>query len=275
MTLLRLSTSILITVFASQLCLGQATSTSTGASTATTKGTAIGQTINAAITAALPAVSAVENIVSAIFKKPAGSVSSKDTTKVSKQTVTDAVNKSADPAALAAAAQAELTALQSAVEEIATVNDLAENAQIASAGLTSSRSLLAVSNWDAFKPQWEVAKRALNTVTATDPTKLGKISDENVLLAWDTLHRQCDGWISQVDQYSTAKNLTLTLSSFDQLSGAVASLAQIPSVELKLIGEQLKTVKAQPSSGTKALPRPATTEGPLSHFLLQGVPQAK
>jgi hypothetical protein len=270
-----LTLSVLVAVSMTRICSGQQTSTSTAANTSTTKGTAIGQTINAAITAALPAVFAIENVIATIFKKPAGSVPPSATTKVSAQTVTDAVKKSADPTVLASAAQAQLTALQGAITEIATVNELAQNAQIAGTGLTASRALLAVSNWDAFKQQWAVAKTNLAKVTATDPSKLGKITDENVLLAWDTVNRQYAQWISDVDNYSAQKNLTLTLSSFDQLSGAIASLAQIPSVELKLISDQLQTVKAQPSDGTKAPPRPSTTQGPLAGFLTQTIPQAR
>jgi hypothetical protein len=266
----------LLSLFVCQYCSAQQTSPTAPTSASTQKGTAIGQTINAAITAALPGVSAIENIIAAIFKKPAGSVPPSTTTKVSAQTVTDAVKKNVDPATLAAASQAQLTALQGAITEIATVNLLATSAQTASTALTASRALLVTSDWDDFKQQWDVAKTNLNKVTSTDLSKLGKISDENVLLAWNRVNGQYVQWISDVDNYSAKKNLTLTLASFDQLSAAIQSLARIPSVELELISIQLQTVKAQPSASANfAEPPPASTTGTLSTFLTRTLPQSE
>jgi len=269
-----IGTLLLGLVFVCQICSAQQTSSPAPASTPTQKGTAIGQTINAAITAALPAASAIENIIAALFKKPAGAVSPTTTTKVSAQTVTDAVKKNADPAALAAASQAQLTALQGAITEIATVNVLATSAQTASTSLTASRALLVTSDWDDFKPQWDVAKTNLNKVTSTDPSKLGQISDENVLLAWKQVNGQYVQWISDVDNYSAKKNLTLTLASLDQLSAAIQSLARIPSVELELISTQLQTVKAQPPASVNNVPPPPAdnTGGKLSTFFRNTVP---
>lgn len=252
----------------------QATSTTT-TSTATQKGTAIGQTINAAITAALPGVSAVENIISAIFKKPAASVSATTTARVSGQTVKDAVKQNADPTALAAASQAQLTALQGAIEEIATVNGLAMNAQTASTSMTAARALLVTSNWDAFNTQWSVAKTNINKVTNTDFSKLGKISDENVLVVWTTVNQKYVQWMSDVDTNSAKKDLAVTLASFDQLSAAMQSLANVPTIELELISTQLQSVKAQPSSGGAApTPEPAT-KGKLAAFVGQTIPASK
>lgn len=263
----------LVLLVACELCSGQQVPSTTPTSAATQKGTAIGQTINAAITAALPGVSAIENIVASIFKKPVGSVPSSATAKVSAQSVTDAVNKNA--ATLAAASQAQLMALKGAINEIEVVNELATSAQTASTALTASRALLVTSDWNDFKPQWAVAKTNLNKVTSTDTSKLGKISDENVLLVWQQINGQYVQWISDVDNNSASKNLALTLASFDQLSAAIQSLARIPSVELKLISDQLQTVKAQPATGNNAPPPPppSTEIGPLSTFIKSTVPQ--
>jgi len=263
-------------LFICEVASAQQTSSPTSPSTATQKGTAIGQTINAAITAALPGVSAIENIIAALFKKPAGSVSPSATTKVSAQAVTNAVKTNADPTALAAAAQAQLTALQGAIAEIATVNELASSAQTASTALTASRALLVTSDWDDFKTQWGVAKTNLSKVTSTDPSKLGKISDEDVLVAWNRLNTQYAQWISDVDNYSGKKNLALTLASFDQLSAAIQSLTTMPTVELNLISSQLQTVKAQPAPGGNNAPPPPPppppTNGVLSNFLVRTLP---
>jgi hypothetical protein len=260
-------------VFFCQFCSAQDASTSSPTTTPVQAGTAIGQTINAAITAALPAASAIENIIAAIFKKPVGSVSPSTTAKVSAQAVTDAVKKSADPATLASASQTQLTALQGAITEIATVNTLATSAQTANNALTASRALLLASDWDDFKQQWNVAKSNLNKVTSTDPSKLGKISDENVLLVWSRVDAHYTQWISDVDTYSAKKDLLRTLASFDQLSAAIESLARIPGVELEMISAQLQAVKAQPSSGNKAQEPPAATNGALSTFLEETAPQ--
>lgn len=270
----------LVFTFVCQICSAQGSTTPNPTSTATQRGTSIGQTINAAITAALPAVSAVENIIAAIFKKPAGSVSPGKTTKVSAQTVTDAVKKNADPETLAKASQDQLTALQGAIEEIATVNILARSAQTASTALTASRPLLVTSDWDNFNPQWAVAKANLNKVTSIDPSKLGKISDEEVLLAWRQVDSQYTQWISDVDNYSARKNLMLTLASFDQLSAAIQSLTRIPSVELELISTQLQAIKAKPSPppSTNFAPPPPplpNTKGALSTFLIRTVPHSE
>lgn len=253
-----------------QPCSAQQAPATTSTNAATQKGTAIGQTINAAITAALPGVSAIENIIAAIFKKPAGSVSPSATTRVSAQTVTDAVKNTTTT--LTSASQAQLAALQSAVDEIATVNVLATSAQNASSALVASRALLVTSDWDDFKQQWEVAKTYLNRVTSTDPSKLGKISDEDVLLAWNRVMGQYTQWTADVDNYSARKNLTLTLASFDQLSAAIQALARIPSIELELISTELQTVKAQPASGNNAPLPPAATNGTLSTFLTSTLP---
>jgi hypothetical protein len=215
----------------------------------------------------------VENVVAAIFKKPAGSVSPKDTTKVSAVSLKDAVKQNADPATLAAASQTQLTALKSAIEEIETVNVLATRAQTASNGLVAARALLATSDWGDFKTQWDVATKTLTKLVATDPAKLGKISDENVLLTWNLVSAQYTQWMSDVDKYSAAKNLTLTLASFDQLSAAIQALTRLPGVELELISEQLQTVKAQPSLGNNAPPPPPTEDGPLSTFIKNTLPQ--
>jgi hypothetical protein len=267
----------LLFLFGCQVCSAQQSSTPNPTSP-TQKGTAIGQTINAAITAALPAASAIENVIAAIFKKPTGSsVSPTTTAKVSAKDVTDAVKRNVDPATLAAASQAQLAALQGAIEEIATVNILARNAQTAGASLTASRALLATSDWNDFKEQWEVAKKTLAKVTSMDPSKLGKISDENLLVDWNRLNSDYDQWIANVDNYSARKNLTLTLASFDSLYAAVQSLSQIPSVELQLISGQLQSVKAQPSSPTSGLPPPTpeTTSVTLSGFITDTLPTQK
>lgn len=270
-----IGTLLLGLLFVCQICLGQQTSSPAPPNTPTQKGTAIGQTINAAITAALPAASAIENIIAALFKKSAGAVSPSTTTKVSAQAVTDAVKKNAE--ALAAASQAQLKALEGAITEIATVNVLATSAQIASTSLTASRSLLVTSDWDDFKQQWDVAKTNLNKVTSTDPSKLGQISDENVLLAWRQVNGQYVQWISDIDNYSAKKNLPVTLSSLDQLSAAIQSLARIPSVELELISTQLQTVKAQPPASVNNAPPPPAdnTAGTLSIFFRNTVPTMK
>jgi len=147
------------------------------------------------------------------------------------------------------------------------------SAQTASTALTASRALLATSDWGDFKLQWEVAKTNLNKVTSTVPGKLGKISDENVLLAWNLVNALYVQWISDVDNYSARRNLTLTLASFDQLSAAIQALARIPSVELELISSQLQSVKAQPAAGNNAPPPPPTESGPLSTFIKNTVPQ--
>jgi hypothetical protein len=259
--------------FTFQFCSAQATSTATpttAPTTATQKGTAIGQTINAAITAALPAASAVENIIAALFKKPASAVSSNAKTTVSKQEVTDAAKTNADPTALANAAQTQLAALQGAVDEIAQVNTLATAAQTASDSFNTAGSLLFIADWTDFGPQWQTAKQNLDKVTATDPSKLGKISDENVLLAWNTLNGQYATWRNNVDTYSAAKNQVLAITNFIQLAAAVRALAQIPSAELLLISNQLQTVQAKPSSNknsNNAPPPPPPGNGPLSEFL--------
>jgi hypothetical protein len=269
----------LILLFCS-ICSAQGTSsttstktqTATSTTTPTSRGTAIGQTINAAITAALPAVSAVENVIAAIFKKPASAVSPTDTTKVSAASLTSAVKQSADPTVLAAASQTQLAALQSAITEIATVNVMATNAQTASASLIAARALLAIPNWSGFKTQWGVAKENLTKLLTTDPEKLGKISDESVFSSWNTLSTQYNQLISDVDNYSTAKNQYLTLASFDRLSASVQALAQIPSVELQLISNQLQTVKAQPATGNNAPPPPPIDNNPLSTFIKNTIP---
>jgi hypothetical protein len=276
MKIIRLSPFLIL--FVCSICSAQGTTSTTPTTTATSKGTAIGQTINAAITAALPAVSAVEKVVTAIFNKPASAVKPTDTAKVSKDSLTSAVKQNADAATLAAAAQVQLTALKSAVEEIATVNVIATNAQIASSSLTASRALLATSNWSAFKTQWGVAKQNLAKLISVDPGKLGNISDENVLLSWNTLSAQYNQWISDVDSNSTASppNLLLTLASFDRLSAAVQSLTQMPSVELELIGSQLQTIKATPATGANNAPPPPPPpgeSGPLVTFIKNTVLQ--
>jgi hypothetical protein len=248
---------------------------------AETKGAAIGQTINAAITAALPGVSAIENIVAALFKKPAGTVAPTATTRVTAQNVTDAVKGAT--ATLQSNAQAQLTALQGAIAEIAAANALATAAQTANTSLTPARAFLTIPDgMRAFKTQWGVAKQNLKTVTSFDSSKLGKISSESILDAWNLLNQNYTQWESDVDLYSsqTPPNLALVLSSFDKLLTSVQGIATIPSVELSLLANQLSTIKAQAAIGTGTPPPPPpppatllNAAGSLGEFIKSTVKQ--
>ena len=219
---------------------------------AATKGKAIGETINAAISAALPGVSAIENIVAALFKKPAGTaVAPTATAKVSAQDVTNAVNSATTT--LQNNAQAQLSALQGAVAEIAAANQLASAAQNAYATLPSTAFLNIPGGLEAFKNGWGVAKTNLGKVTGFNAATLGKITDESLLTDWNTLNNAYAGWISDIEtnitnqtQASiTTTNLVLGLKSFGQLQTAVQGMTMIPSVELTELASQLSTIKAQ------------------------------
>ena len=226
---------------------------------AMTKGTAIGQTINAAITAALPGVSAIENILATLFKKPTDP-NSTASTKVTAQNVTNAVNSAT--ATLQSNAQAQLTALQGAIDEIAAANALAAAAQVANTSLPSKALLSLTGGMDTFKTQWSVAKTNINKLTSFDSAKLGKISDEAVQDAWRVLNDSYTQWISDVDtnianQTSvTTATYTIGIPSFDSLAKSIQGLTRIPSVELQLLAAQLKTVSAQSATGTGATPPP-------------------
>ena len=263
-------------LFLCGVCDAQNNSTPNPPTAATQKGTAIGQTINAAISAALPGASAIENIIATIFKKPGASVQSSDTTKVSKKSLTDAVN--ATTGQLATASDTQLKALQEAVQEITTVNMLAAHAETADSTLTACRALLAASDWANFKQEWAVAKDNLSNVTSTDPTKLGKISDEDLLTSWDRLAEQYAQWKANVDNYSAKSDRTFTLASLDALDDAVKSIAQIRTVELQLIAVQLQSIKAQApatiTTNNRLVLPPPPTNGPLAEFLLGALPNS-
>jgi len=226
---------------------------------ATAKGTAIGQTINAAITAALPGVSAIENILATLFKKPTDP-NSTASTKVTAQSVTNAVNSAT--ATLQSNAQAQLSALQGAIGEISAANALAAAAQVANTSLPSKALLSLTGGMDTFKTQWSVAKTNINKLTSFDSAKLGKISDEAVQDAWRALNDSYTQWISDVDtnianQTSvTTATYTIGIPSFDSLAKSIQDLTRIPSVELQLLAAQLKTVNAQAAPGPGAAPPP-------------------
>ena len=227
-------------------------------STATKRGTAIGETINAAITAALPGASAIGNIVKALFP---GSSDPTKTSRISPNQVTKAVNDQGTAAQQAA--QTQLQALTGAIAEIAATNDLASTAQIANTSMASARAFLTTQDWDNFKLQWAIAKQNLIKIANFDSAKLGKISNEAVQDTWAELNASYNQSIGDVDNFSAAKNLASCLASFDKLANSVQSLVTIPSVQLKLIAQQLSTVKAQvqpPNSLGLAPPPPLPPE---------------
>ncbi len=245
------------------------------------KGKAIGETINAAISAALPGVSAIENIVAALFKKPAGTaVAPTATAKVSAQDVTNAVNSATTT--LQNNAQAQLSALQGAVAEIAAANQLASAAQNAYATLPSTAFLNIPGGLEAFKNGWGVAKTNLGKVTGFSAATLGKITDESLLTDWNTLNNAYAGWISDIEtnitnqtQASiTTTNLVLGLKSFGQLQTAVQGMTMIPSVELQSLpaSSALSKLSSRLTQLTTRLPPPPpppqkNNSGPLGTFI--------
>jgi len=239
-------------------------------SAAAKRGTAIGDTINAAITAALPGVSAIGNIVKALF--PGASDPTK-TSKVSPNQVAKAVSDQAT--ASQQTAQAQLATLTGAIAEIAATNELASTAQIAGTSLAPARAFLATQDWDNFKLQWAIAKQNLTKVANFDSSKLGKISNEAVQDTWADLNASYNQSIGNVDNFSAAKNLAPALASFDQLANSIQSLVTIPGVQLKLIAQQLSTVKAQIQSpaplGLAPPPPPPPPAAGLKAFIKSSI----
>jgi hypothetical protein len=242
---------------------------------ATTKGTAIGQTLNAAFTAALPGVSAIGNIIAALFNKPAAAVTPTATTKVTAQAVTTAITDATKT--LQSNAQDQLTALQGAIAEIAAANALAAAAQTANISLPSKAFLNIPGGMDAFKNQWSVAKTNINKLTTFNPTQLGKITNESVLDSWKALTDSYTQWANDVEttivnQTSvTSAAYTIGIPSFDSLSKSIQDLTRIPGIELQQLASQLSAVKAVAATGTGTSPPPPpplpNNNGPLGTFI--------